>query len=74
MISLAAVEFANSAFYDAFSTANIDQMSELWASSDAVFCCHPGLKTADLRSVCPPGWCSTSSCIAGLIAFFARLQ
>lgn len=29
MSSLAAVEFANSAFYDAFSTANIDQMSEL---------------------------------------------
>jgi len=42
MSALAALEFANSAFYDAFSAASLPQMTELWAASGAVFCCHPG--------------------------------
>ena len=37
MSTLAAVEFANSAFYDAFSAASIDQMSDVWSAADTVF-------------------------------------
>ena len=56
MNALAAIEFANSAFYDAFSSANYDQMSELWAEGEAVFCCHPGWQPLHGREAVLRSW------------------
>jgi len=56
MSNSAAIEFANSLFYDAFSTANLDQMSELWADSDTVFCCHPGWQPIRGRAAVLRSW------------------
>ena len=56
MSALAAVEFANGAFYDAFSTANYEQMAELWADSGAVFCCHPGWQPLHGRDAVLRSW------------------
>jgi ketosteroid isomerase-like protein len=56
MSALAAVEFANTAFYDAFSTADIGQMSELWADTDAIFCCHPGWQPIHGRDAVLRSW------------------
>lgn len=56
MSALTAVEFANSAFYDAFSAANIEQMADLWTSADAVFCCHPGWQPIHGREAVLRSW------------------
>lgn len=37
-----AFESANTAFYRAFATADFAAMSQLWAETLAVSCCHPG--------------------------------
>jgi hypothetical protein len=39
---LAALEFANDAFYQAFAAASPDAMDAVWAEQPNVFCCHPG--------------------------------
>lgn len=52
----AAIEFANSAFYDAFQAASIEQMSDLWAPTDAVFCCHPGWQPIHGREAVLRSW------------------
>ena len=39
---LAALEFANDAFYQAFAAADLDAMDAVWAEQANVFCCHPG--------------------------------
>lgn len=33
---------ANTAFYDAFESLDLDRMAELWAQDDEVWCVHPG--------------------------------
>jgi ketosteroid isomerase-like protein len=38
----AAIQAANDAFYTAFSSLDIERMSEVWAHEDAVKCVHPG--------------------------------
>jgi ketosteroid isomerase-like protein len=38
-----AVLLANTAFYDAFSAADFEKMSELWARESTVSCLHPGM-------------------------------
>ena len=39
---LAALEFANDAFYQAFAAGDLDAMEAVWAEQPNVFCCHPG--------------------------------
>jgi len=39
---IAALEFANDAFYQAFSAASLDAMEAVWAEQPNVFCIHPG--------------------------------
>ena len=39
---LAALEFANDAFYQAFAAASLDAMEAVWAEQANVFCIHPG--------------------------------
>jgi hypothetical protein len=56
MSELAALDFANSAFYDAFSAASLPQMTELWAASGAVFCCHPGWQPIHGREAVLRSW------------------
>ena len=56
MNALAAIEFANSAFYDAFSSASYDQMSAVWAEDEAVFCCHPGWQPLHGRDAVLRSW------------------
>ena len=56
MSTLAAIEFANSAFYDAFSAASIELMSDIWADSPAVFCCHPGWQPIHGRDAVLRSW------------------
>lgn len=38
----AAILFANEAFYRAFADQDIDAMIEMWSSSAAISCIHPG--------------------------------
>lgn len=52
----AALEFANSAFYGAFAAADLKQMEALWASSGAVFCCHPGWQPLHGREPVMRSW------------------
>jgi ketosteroid isomerase-like protein len=52
---------ANSAFYNAFESRDLDAMSRLWEHADRVVCTHPGW--ASLR-----GWARVSA------SFFALFQ
>lgn len=56
MNALATLEFANSAFYEAFAAANLPQMKELWAEVGAVFCCHPGWQPLHGREAVLRSW------------------
>lgn len=56
MITLAALEFANSAFYQAFAAADLTQMTELWAAGGPVFCCHPGWQPVQGRDAVLRSW------------------
>ncbi len=56
MSGLAALEFANSAFYEAFAAADLTQMTELWAPAGAVFCCHPGWQPLHGREAVLRSW------------------
>jgi len=40
--TLSDLEAANTAFYDAFETMNLDGMAALWLQDDAAYCVHPG--------------------------------
>jgi SnoaL-like domain len=42
MTDTRAILAANTAFYVAFSTGNLDAISRLWADSDNISCIHPG--------------------------------
>ncbi|GAB2175832.1 nuclear transport factor 2 family protein [Dongia sp. agr-C8] len=39
---LAALEFANDAFYQAFAAGSLEAMTAVWADQPNVFCVHPG--------------------------------
>jgi len=39
---LAALQFANDSFYDAFAAADLKAMEAVWADLPTVYCCHPG--------------------------------
>jgi hypothetical protein len=39
---LAALQFANDAFYEAFAAADLKAMEAVWAELPTLFCCHPG--------------------------------
>lgn len=56
MTGLAALDFANSAFYEAFAGADLTQMTELWAPAGAVFCCHPGWQPIQGREAVLRSW------------------
>lgn len=56
MSSLATLEFANGAFYEAFAAADLAQMAELWAESGPVFCCHPGWQPIQGREAVLRSW------------------
>jgi hypothetical protein len=56
MNALAALEFANSAFYEAFAAASLPQMNALWAETGAVFCCHPGWQPLQGREAVLRSW------------------
>lgn len=43
----AAVLAANKAFYDVFSTLDIQRMEEVWSREDVVTCIHPGWSALD---------------------------
>ena len=56
MTGVAALEFANSAFYEAFAGADLTQMTELWAPAGPVFCCHPGWQPIQGREAVLRSW------------------
>ncbi len=62
-----AVSAANQAFYQAFESADLDAMSDLWEHSDRVSCAHPGWTL--LR-----GWASVAASWAALFQSPERLQ
>ncbi len=56
MSELAALDFANSGFYDAFAAADLPQMTAIWAESGPVFCCHPGWQPIHGRDAVLRSW------------------
>ena len=53
---LAALEFANDAFYQAFAAASLDAMEAVWAEQSNVFCVHPGWQPITTRSEVMASW------------------
>lgn len=53
---LAALEFANDAFYQAFAAADLDAMDLVWAARPNVFCCHPGWPPITARDEVMASW------------------
>jgi hypothetical protein len=53
---LAALQFANDAFYEAFAAADIKAMEAAWADSPTVFCCHPGWPPLTSRAEVMASW------------------
>ncbi len=53
---LAALEFANDAFYQAFSAASLDAMEAVWAEQPNVFCIHPGWPPITNRAEVMASW------------------
>ena len=53
---LAALVFANDAFYQAFAAADIKAMEAIWAEQPTVFCCHPGWPPITARSEVMQSW------------------
>jgi ketosteroid isomerase-like protein len=53
---LAALEFANDAFYQAFSAADLDAMEAVWAEQPNVFCIHPGWPPITNRAEVMASW------------------
>jgi ketosteroid isomerase-like protein len=54
--SLAALEFANDAFYQAFAAADLAAMDAIWAEQPTVFCCHPGWPPITSRAEVMTSW------------------
>jgi hypothetical protein len=61
------VAAANRRYYDAFESADLDAMSEVWERSERVVCTHPGWAT--LR-----GWGSVASSYFALFQGGSQLQ
>jgi len=53
---LAALEFANDAFYQAFAAADFDAMAAVWSEQGNVFCCHPGWPPITSRAEVMASW------------------
>src|SRR5215510_544353 len=53
---IAALEFANDAFYQAFSAASLDAMEAVWAEQPNVFCIHPGWPPITNRAEVMASW------------------
>ena len=53
---LAALEFANEAFYSAFAAADIAAMEAVWADQPNIFCCHPGWPPITARREVIASW------------------
>jgi hypothetical protein len=53
---LAALEFANDAFYQAFAAADIKAMDAIWADLPTVSCCHPGWPPITARAEVMQSW------------------
>ena len=52
----AAVNFANEAFYVAFSTRDLEAMDALWARQAPVTCIHPGWNALTGRDAVMESW------------------
>jgi hypothetical protein len=53
---LAALEFANDAFYQAFAAADLGAMDAVWAEQPNVFCVHPGWPAITNRAEVMASW------------------
>jgi hypothetical protein len=53
---LAALEFANDAFYQAFAAASLEAMEAVWAEQPNVFCIHPGWPPITNRAEVMASW------------------
>src|SRR3954471_5140903 len=53
---LAALEFANDAFYQAFAAASLEAMEAVWAEQPNVFCIHPGWQPITNRAEVMASW------------------
>jgi hypothetical protein len=53
---LAALEFANDAFYQAFSAADLSAMDAVWAEQPNVYCVHPGWPPITTRTEVMASW------------------
>ncbi|HVO03635.1 MAG TPA: nuclear transport factor 2 family protein [Candidatus Cybelea sp.] len=53
---LAALEFANDAFYQAFAAADLSAMEAVWAAQANVYCCHPGWPPITNRDEVMASW------------------
>jgi len=53
---LAALEFANDAFYEAFAAASLEAMDAVWAEQPNVFCIHPGWPPITNRAEVMASW------------------
>lgn len=53
---LAALVFANDAFYEAFAAADVKAMEAVWADLPTVFCCHPGWPPITSRDEVIASW------------------
>lgn len=51
-----AIGFANEAFYQAFATADIAAMNDVWAPQGPIFCCHPGWPPLSTRDEVLASW------------------
>ena len=58
---------ANQAFYDAFESADLDAMSDIWVHDDRAMCVHPGWTA--LR-----GWASVASSWAAIFGGPQQIQ
>lgn len=72
MNALAALEFANSTFYEAFAGASLPLMADIWAADGAVFCCHPGWQPIHGRDAVLRSWAEIFA-NAGPIALSHRI-
>jgi hypothetical protein len=55
-VDLAALEFANDAFYQAFAAADVGAMDAVWAEQSNVFCIHPGWPPITSRAEVMASW------------------
>jgi hypothetical protein len=53
---IAALEFANDAFYQAFAAGDLNAMEAVWAELPNVYCCHPGWPPITNRAEVMESW------------------